>query len=348
MKIKAIKSMVNAIKTMVNGQWSMVNIIMAVIFPAIMTTSCICDTINEDLDNCGTDFTIDYTLRLVTNIETELNTVLSTDVDQEIADALRDALTEHIFREFAEDVNLSFYNTSGEQELLQQEKHQMNAGEASYTIYLPARDYMHLAVANIAGAQTVTLEGDGNCPDSKLVQQKGDTIDSHATGLFTARVPMEVMSDQDQDFLVTLYMANSAAAIVIDTTGCNVREVRTFINKVGDGFCINDSTYTHTSNSVIRMNNVTLPATTNSVCNYGVCFPSDDDGEWEIFCYVTLDDGTITETILTVETPLEAGQFKIIKAQLSNDGSVVPVNASDVGASVTLDWKSGGGYNPSF
>ena len=309
-------------------------------------TSCICNTINEDLDHCGTDFTIDYTLRLVTNIETELNTVLNTDVDQEIADALRDALTEHIFREFAEDVNLSFYNTSGEQELLQQEVHQMNANEASYTIYLPARDYMHLAVANIAGAQTVTLQGDDNCPDSKLVQQKGDTIDSHATGLFTARVPMEVKSNQDQDFLVTLYMANSAAAIVIDTTGCNVREVRTFINKVGDSFCINDSTYTHNSNSVISMNGVTLPATTHSVCNYGVCFPSDNEGGWEILCYVTLDDGTITETILTVETPLEAGQLKIIKAKLSSDGGVTPATNSEVGASVTLDWGHGNTHTP--
>ena len=224
----------------------------------------------------------------------------------------------------------------------------MNAGEASYTIYLPARDYMHLAVANIAGAKTVTLQGDDNCPDSKLVQQKGDTIDSHATGLFTSRVPMEVKSNQDQDFLVTLYMANSAAAIVIDTTGCHVREVRTYINKVGDSFSINDSTYTYNSNSVIRMNNVSLPAGTNSVCNYGVCFPSDDNGEWEILCYVTLDDGTITETILTVSTPLEAGQLKIIKAQLSNNGSVTPTNTSEVGVSVTLDWNSGNTYNPIF
>ena len=143
-------------------------------------------------------------------------------------------------------------------------------------------------------------------------------------------------------------MANSAAAIVIDTTGCNVRNVRTYINKVGDGFYINDSTFTYNSNSVIRMNNVTLPSTTNSVCNYGVCFPSDDDGEWEILCYVTLDDGTITETVLTVETPLEAGQLKIIKANLTSNGAVTPVNASDVGASVTLDWGSGGTYNPNF
>lgn len=311
-------------------------------------TSCICDTIKEDLDDCGKDFTINYTLRLVTNIETELNTVLSTEADQDIADALREALTDHIFREFAEDVNLSFYNTSGNQELLQQEEHMMNAGEASYTIYLPARDYTHLAVANIAGAQTVTLQGDDRCPDSKLVQQRGDTIDSHATGIFTARVPMDVVSNENQDFLVPLYMANCAAAIVIDTTGVCARDVRTYINNVGDAFNVNDSTYNYSSNSIIRMNGVTLPADSKKICNYGVCFPSTDDGKWEIRSYVTLDDGTITETILTIDTPLQAGQLKIIKVKLNNDGSLTPTTDSEVGVSVTLDWNSGNIYNPIF
>ena len=311
-----------------------------------LNSSCICDTIYDDLDNCGRDYSIDYTLRLITNIETELNTVLYSEADKDVADALRDALTKSIFREYAADVNLSYYDyDSGK--LLKQEEEMMNSNQASYTIYLPVREYMHLALANIANAKTVTLEGDESSSTSRLAQQKGDTIDSHATGLFTARQEMHVLENQSQNFLIPLYMANSAAAVVIDTTGYHVRDVRTYINKVGDGFNMQDSTYTYNSNTVIRMNDVPLPAGTHKVCRYGVCFPSSDEGNWEVHCYVTLDDGTITENILTVSTPLQAGQLKIINLKLGPNG-VFESQTTDVGVSVTFNWNSGGTYNPSF
>ena len=272
--------------------------------------------------------------------------MLYSEADKDVADALRDALTKDIFREYAADVNLSYYDSNNGQ-LLKQEEEMMNSNQASYTIYLPVRDYTHLALANIANAKTVTMEGDESSSTSRLVQQKGDTIDSHATGLFTARQEMRVLENQDQSFLIPLYMANSAAAVVIDTTGYHVRDVRTYINKVGDGFNMQDSTYTYNSNTLIRMNDVPLPASTHKVCRYGVCFPSSDKGGWEVHCYVTLDDGTITENILTVNTPLQAGQLKIINVKLTGNG-IFEVTTPETSVSVTLDWKEGGTYNPTM
>jgi hypothetical protein len=35
------------------------------------------------------------------------------------------------------------------------------------------------------------------------------------------------------------------------------------------------------------------------------------------------------------------GTLEIIKVQLNDDGSVTPVQTTQVGASVTLDWKEG-------
>lgn len=312
---------------------------------ALCATSCLCDLIKDDTDKCGRDYAITYTLRLITNIETELNTVLYADADQPVADALREALTQNIFRDYAADVNLSFYDN--DDQLEKKEVQQMNANQASYTIYLPVKEYNHLALANIAGANSVTLQGDDHGTTSRLVQQRGDTVNSHATGLFTARQTIDVQANQDQDFLVPLYMANSAAAIVIDTTGYHVREIRTYISNVADGFAMNDSTYSYDSNNtVIRMNDVPV-AGTKKVCHYGVCFPSSDEGKWQVHCYVTLDDGTVTENILTVNTPLQAGQLKIINVKLGNKG-VFEIITSDVGATVTLNWKPGGTYNPSF
>ena len=52
-----------------------------------------------------------------------------------------------------------------------------------------------------------------------LQQVAGDTIDSHDTGLFTARLPMRVLNGVNQNFDVRLYMANCAVCLIIDTQG---------------------------------------------------------------------------------------------------------------------------------
>ena len=70
-----------------------------------------------------------------------------------------------------------------------------------------------------------------------------------------------------------------------------------------------------------------------------------ENGLWQYKVYVTLKNGTTTQSVLNMATPLRAGQLKIIKASLRDDGAVV-TNAINVGVSVTLDWKPGGEYNP--
>jgi hypothetical protein len=52
----------------------------------------------------------------------------------------------------------------------------------------------------------------------------------------------------------------------------------------------------------------------------------------------------VTKSVLDVKEPLQAGQIKVVKAQLQADGSLQPVSA-EVGVSITLDWKEGGSYN---
>ena len=56
---------------------------------------------------------------------------------------------------------------------------------------------------------------------------------------------------------------------------------------------------------------------------------------------MTKPDNTITETILSVPTPLKAGTLEIIRVQVGADGSVIVLDNPEVGASVTLDWKNG-------
>ena len=59
--------------------------------------------------------------------------------------------------------------------------------------------------------------------------------------------------------------------------------------------------------------------------------------------YVKKQDGSITETILDIDEPLKAGELKIIKGELDENGAVRPYN-STVGVSVTLNWNNAGDY----
>lgn len=43
--------------------------------------------------------------------------------------------------------------------------------------------------------------------------------------------------------------------------------------------------------------------------------------------------------------PLKAGDIRVIRIHVNDDGGV-STSDSNVGASVTLDWKKGGEYNP--
>jgi hypothetical protein len=70
-----------------------------------------------------------------------------------------------------------------------------------------------------------------------------------------------------------------------------------------------------------------------------------DEGDalWEYVIFVTLDDGSITKTSLTVSEPLLAGELKIIKGRMDGRGVVHPTDMN-VGMSVTLDWEKGMEY----
>lgn len=320
-----------------------------------------CSMIDEDLSGCGEDFKMEYQLKLVTNMTTEMQTVLSTEYDLPLQTELKNELS-HIFTDYARDVNLSFYGTDSLRH--QHEMHVMNANEASYTIYLPVEEYMHLALANLEQQHQVTFENQERANLAFLDQLPVDTVDSHETGIFTARQHMQVLGNQSQTFNVRLYMANCAAALVVDTTGYHIRNMSVYIDDLADGFFIRDSVYTYRRQTSVRTFPVTvdqLNLTTRAenienyrqVCYCGVGFPSrrkpivGDDGEtyWRVKAYFTLDNGKITENVFHIHEPLLAGNLKIIRCRLTADGAV-EVTTPNVGVSVTLNWKPGGTYNP--
>ena len=319
-----------------------------------------CSTIDDDLSDCGNTFGMDYQLRLVTNMTTELQTQLTTMTELSVADALQEHLKD-IFTDFAHDVDLSFYDTEGKLDRLQHDQHIMDANQSSYTLTLPMRKYQHLAVANIAENDVVGLTGDEYSNTSMLQQVDGQATDgaiillSHNTGLFTARQPMEVLSGIDQTFNVKLYMANCATSLILNPKGHSYTDLKVYATGFANAFYISDSTYVFTDTPIL-IKAERMVTGNDLLCFCSTNFPSRDAVPvsarkriatnptlWQFMIYLTNMDGSVTETVLDIDEPLKAGELKIIKGELDDDGAVRPYN-STVGVSVTLDWNSAGEY----
>jgi hypothetical protein len=312
--------------------------------------------------DCGTEYSLDYELTLVTNVSTEiateLETTLSTDLELSAALALREYLN-NIFTDYAHDVDLSFYDVVEDSVRLHHEEHIMDANQSSYTLYIPVRRYMHTALANLTKDPVIQVVDGDYCHREKLQQMDQDTLNSHTTGLFSARQYMDIQEDVDQHFDVHLYMVNSATAILVDTTGSHIRELKVFATGFATDFSVADSLYHFNAAPVFRMDR--LPLTENGGCCFAsVHFPSrnpedtksvlDSDDVfvtteaesalWQLKAYVTMADGTVTESILGVGEPLHAGELKILKGKVLTNGAIQPDDPT-IGVNVTLQWNSG-------
>jgi len=307
-----------------------------------------CSLVREDLTACEADYQLTYELQLVTNITTELETELSLDTEVAVATALK-AYLKNIFTDRAHDVDLSFYDTEGVQPRLYHDRRIMDANQTSYTLNIPVHKYLHLGLANLDGNQTLTLEDSDTGAGSHLQQQVADTLPSHKQGVFSARAHMDIKEGEDQKFNVNLYMANCAAALVLDTLGSGVKDIRVFATGFATAFDVADSLYRYQYNPIIRADKVEVTEYGSELCYATVTFPSrmpvtkaDDQAVtyWEFRVYSYLPSGSITETKVSVTHPLEPAKLDILKAKVYGNGALEPGDQTVV-VDVNLDWKPG-------
>lgn len=325
--------------------------LMAVLLAVLLSA---CSAIDEDLSDCGNEYELEYELQLVTNMQMELQTQLTTQAEVSVAAALENYL-KNIFSDFAHDIDLSFFDVDGKQECLYREQHVMDDNEKSYALYLPMREYRHLALANLQRNSWVTLTGNDHSSSMALQQVVTEPVKSHQTGIFAARTNMDVLEDMNQTFHVNLYMVNCAAVLLLESRGHDASNVSVVSTGFATGYNVNDDTYTFSDPSPLVQADQVDVGNNSYLCYCTVTFPSSDQPNpklssaatantyWQFRVYVKNADGTTTETILNVEEPLPAGQLKVIKAYIDVDG-VVRTQSPNVGVSVTVDWNSGGNY----
>lgn len=304
----------------------------------VSVTSCI----DEDLSKCGSDYKIVYKMNLRTNMETEIDQTLTTPEEQLFAETLKKSMT-NVFSDYAHDNDLSFFVNGT---IFHHEQNKMQANTASYTIYLKRQDYRHLALANTEDEKLIEIKNGEHAKALALEQIAADTIDSHRYGIFTAR---RDISDNDfgTDIDVNLYMQNCAAAVVVDRRGHDIEDIYGYVENMATGFAVSDSVYHTERNTAIRARRIT--ATDGSRAGgtgfeglTAVCFPSTTDS-WK-YTVVVKKEGKYTKNVLNVNTPLKAGQLKILKMFLKEDGSLTATD-NTVGVSVELNWKPGGQHD---
>ena len=308
-----------------------------------------CRLIDEDVVDCVKEYDLEYEMRLVTNMTTELETQLNMETDVSVAASLR-AYLGHVFTDRAHDVDLSFYDVFGDSLRLHHESHIMDATQSSYTLNIPVRRYMHVGLANLDENNTLALENDERCHHSRLQQRVADTLETQHKGVFTARLPMDIKAGVDQQFNVSLYMANCATALVLDTLDSHVKDIRVFATGFATAFDVADSLYRFQFSPIIRADQLEVKDDPiGQLCFATVNFPSrgpDTKAEeekptyWEYRVYSYLKDGTITETRLSITHPLEPAQLDILKAKVYGNGALEPGDVT-VGVSVSPNWMPG-------
>jgi len=321
-----------------------------------------CSLIDDDLSVCDTgdstiiiknvEYQLEYEMKLVTEMHVTVDEKLTSEIEKTIGDTLKRWL-EPLFSGKAHDLDMNFYSMDGTDELKHQRHEIVDANQKSFTLYIPREDYMHLAVVNTAGNNSIRLMGAEHAASMRIKQVEGDTIDSHPTAVYTARLPMSMTEDENLTFSVHLYMVNAAVALVINESKLTSPKMTVLMKGSASGFSVRDSIYAFNTHSLVRAKKVT------DQCFAVVTMPSDsakvapsatiakrktneNPAVWQLIVHVTLPDGKITETVLSADYALKAGTLEIIKVQLNEDGSITPVQSPHVGATVTLDWKEGG------
>lgn len=298
--------------------------------------------IDEDLSRCGVNYNINYVVNQQTDLHSEIRYVLPSAAEQQVAASLETAMG-GMFTDVAHDLDLSFYVDNA---LRYHENNVIDASSASLTFYMNQADYRHLILANVTGESQAGIDGADSDLTMTVSSAEGDTIDSHTCPMFSARTDVP-LDGRDASYSADLYMINSAVALVLADGTTNPAAVTGLVDGMATSFAVNDSTYSFSRVQVTRMNEF---AVEEYHCLYAATLPSRnaatgnaEDGIWQVKAYVTLD-GKITENVLHIGVPLQAGCVKIIKGIIKDDGSIT-TESPEVGVSVTLDWKPGGNHD---
>lgn len=312
-----------------------------------------CSLIDDDRSDCENSFSINYQLKVVSNINLQLSEQLQTSTGSQTLATLNSYLSP-ILQPTTSAVHLSFFPTDGSEPIHFDRETQ--GLRTAFSLSIPADNYRHIAVIGQEDP-SIFIKDNTSAMTTHLTQFLNDTVDSHSHAALAGTLDMNVANNANQDWEIDLYPADASVAVVMKKNP-KVTRIRVFLADLATSFTPNDSTWHWEHNSLVRTDAVDITGT-DSVAYCGVAFPSrmeapgtiDPDvaaakgAVWRVVILSDLPNGTTTRSVLYMAKPLKAGDIRVIRIRVNDDGGV-STSDSNVGASVTLDWKSGGEYNP--
>ena len=315
-----------------------------------------CSLIDDDLTDCAQEFMLNVRLRLETHLDVELSETLSAETDEQARKIVKQYL-DNIFTDTAHDIDIMFFKQSSDR----MEKHIVDiidGTQSVYTVFLPIDNYHNISLANIERNEIVTVNDTLDEATANLQVQNSDTIASQKTGIFSASLPVNVNdSIENQTIEVSLKQVNCAVALVNTQPSYNIGDISMYVAGTASSYMLRDSLYLFDRPVLVKADrlmptsasapkHIAADTTPAFQCLTAVCLPAPDlptaDGSYfKIYAYVPLDDGSVTENILSVNRPLSAGRVMVIKTEMKEKGELVPVSTTDVGVTVTLNWKQG-------
>ena len=316
-----------------------------------------CGLVDERQDDCPEEITLTCSINVVNNEEQEMDELLGTPHDRPLREALEGYLT-NVFATTSHEVELFFYDQRSRGKMTFRQKEVMNAGQKVFSVRVPASDYRVVGVSNLSAVPMLSLKNEENSAEVAIVQKlSAKAVSSHPAAAFTARKRILVRDKDEQEFDMCFYMANSAAALVLNRDSCDVKSVRAEYIGLADTFKVLDSAYTFDQQAVIQADNIDVVPYTASEEDFsmeadpfiydifwelwtktplmlcGVGFPSPNVSSevigiypkiWTIDLYVTLEDNSVTRSQIYIGRPLVAGSLMIIKGWICADGSFTP------------------------
>lgn len=312
-----------------------------------------CTFIDDDRSDCENTFSLNYQLRVVSNINLQLSEQLQMSTGSQTLATLNSYLNP-ILQPTASAVHLSFFPTDGRAPV--HYDRETEGLRTAFSLAIPAADYRHIAIIGQEDP-SIFINDNTSAETTRLTQFLNDTVDSHNHAALAGTLDMSVTNNTNQSWEINLYPADAAVAVVMKKNP-NVVRTRVFLADLATSFTPNDSTWHWEHNSLVRTDAVDVTGT-DSVAYCGIAFPSrmtspgtiDPENPaakgaiWRVIIQSDLPNGTTTRTVLYMQKALQAGDIRVIRIKVNDDGSV-STSDSNVGASVTLDWKKGGEYNP--
>lgn len=285
----------------------MKKILLSICLSVVLPSLCSCSLIDDHISDCSSNRTIDCSLHAQENIDSVLSSQIHGNGAQAVLGSLS-AYYDGLLNPSVRSVSMTFSDAlSGDS--LTTVSRDMQGKSATFSIDLPS------------GSMSCVAETSQPMFTGRVLMPQG--VDHHTLNLYPVGAQVAVVASVD----------SSITSVSMSVEGC------------ATAFNAMDSTYSFNSGTPVPLTFLPSASVASWQTFTAGVLPSAEGTPWRITIFATTASGSVTRTVLTIGNRLLPGDIRVLQVSIGSNGATQTTSA-DVGATVTLDWKDGGHYNP--